>query len=142
MQTERTADMSHFGNPSYGLVREITGRDFATVVESTRAALAAEGFGVLTEIDVRQTFAKKLNVEFDDYLILGACNPTLAHQALTQERGLGLLLPCNVVLSREGDRVVVAAIDPEVMFSVVGDDALAPVATEVRARLLRVLEAV
>ena len=134
--------MSTFGQPGYGLVRESTDRDFATVGTATREARATEGFGVLTEIDVRATFKKKLDVDFDDYVILGACNPSLAHQALQSERPLGLLLPCNVVVTGEAGTVVVSAIDPERMFSVVDREDLAPIATEVRARLTRVLERV
>ncbi len=131
-----------FGDPSYGLTRSFTDRGFEALVQATREALGAEGFGVLTEIDVRATFAKKLDVAFDDYLILGACNPTLAHQALGFERSLGLLLPCNVVVTREGETTVVSAVDPERMFEVVGRAELQPVAAEVRARLLRVIESI
>lgn len=132
--------MSTFKNPSYGITRRITDRDFATVVEATIAALKTEGFGVLTQIDVKATLKKKIDVDFDDYLILGACNPPLAHEALLAERAIGLLLPCNVVVAGDGDGVAVSAIDPEAMFSVVGREDIAPMAKDVGDRLRRVME--
>jgi uncharacterized protein (DUF302 family) len=108
-----------------------------------RAALADEGFGVLTEIDVTHTFQEKLGVDFRPYRILGACNPTLAHQALGAERDIGLLLPCNVVVyaADEPGRSVVAILDPEVQLSVSGREDIAPLAREVRGRMERVLAA-
>ena len=132
-----------YGDPSYGLTRRLAGKTYAEAVESVKAALAAEGFGVLTEIDVQSTLKKKLDVDFRRYVILGACNPSLAHQALSAEPGLGLLLPCNVVVTEEGDgSVVVSAIDPLQMFRVVENKALDPVAKEVKAKLGRALAAV
>ena len=117
---------------------------YESAVERVRDALAAEGFGVLTEIDVRATLQKKLGVDFRPYIILGACNPPLAHRALTAERNIGLLLPCNLIVyagDRSGESVV-AAVDPEVSLSRVGNEALAPVALDVKTRLRRVLDAV
>lgn len=116
---------------------------YERAVERTREALAAEGFGVLSEIDVSATLKKKLDVDFRPYVILGACNPPLAHQALTAERDIGVLLPCNVVVyaADEPGRSVVAAVDPEVSLSRVGNDALRPLAADVKARLGRVLDA-
>lgn len=113
-------------------------------VERTREALGAEGFGVLTEIDVRATLRKKLDVDFRPYVILGACNPAMAHRALSVERDLGLLLPCNVIVyaADQDGRSVVAAVDPEVSLGRVGNDALAPVAADVKARLRRALDSV
>jgi uncharacterized protein (DUF302 family) len=113
-------------------------------VAATREALAAEGFGVLTEIDVRATLKNKLDVEFRPYVILGACNPPLAHQALTAEREIGLLLPCNVIVyeADEAGRSVVSIMDPEVALALAGNDAIKPLAQDVRSRLQRVLAAV
>ena len=113
-------------------------------VERTREALAAEGFGVLTEIDVRATLRKKLDVDFRPYVILGACNPPLAHRALAAEPEIGLLLPCNVVV-HEGDTPgtsVVSALDPVAALSLTGNREIAPLANEVRERLERVLRSV
>ncbi len=127
----------------YGL-SVATDLPYERAVERTREELSNEGFGVLTEIDIRNTLREKLDVEFGPYLILGACNPSLAHQALTAERDIGLLLTCNVVVyaSDAGDGSVVAAIDPVVQLEVTGNQAIAPLAREVRARLERVLDAV
>lgn len=114
---------------------------YEEAVARTRDALATEGFGVLSEIDVRATLKKKLDVDIRPYIILGACNPPLAHRALTVEPEIGLLLPCNVIV-REGDAPgtsVVAAVDPEVSLGRVGNEALTPVAAEVKERLQRVL---
>ncbi|MEX0912595.1 MAG: DUF302 domain-containing protein [Gemmatimonadota bacterium] len=113
-------------------------------VERTREALAAEGFGVLTEIDVAETLKKKLDVEFRQYIILGACNPPLAHQALTAERDIGLLLPCNVIVyaADEPGTSVVAAMDPVQALALTGNAEIEPLAADVRARLERILDAV
>jgi uncharacterized protein (DUF302 family) len=116
---------------------------YERAVELTRKALAAEGFGVLSEIDVSATLKQKLGVDFRPYVILGACNPALAHRALSAERDIGVLLPCNVVVyaADEPGRSVVAAVDPEVSLARVGNEALRPLAADVRTRLARVLEA-
>ena len=113
-------------------------------VEKTREELAKEGFGVLTEIDVKATLKKKLDVEFRPYIILGACNPPIAHQALSTETDLGLLLPCNVIVydSDKPGKSVVAAIDPVEQLKLTGNPAIEPFAQEVRARLERVLDGV
>jgi uncharacterized protein (DUF302 family) len=104
-------------------------------------ALGKEGFGVLTEIDVAATLKKKLDVDFRPYLILGACNPALAHKALSAVDHMGVLLPCNVILyADDAKSCTVAAIDPWAQFAKVDAPGLEPVATEVRARLVRVLE--
>ena len=110
-------------------------------IAKVTAALAAEGFGVLTEIDVAATMKKKLGVDVPPYKILGACNPPLAHQALSAEPEIGLLLPCNVVVyAGAAGQTIVSAIDPEAQFSLVERAELAPLAHEVGARLRRVLE--
>jgi uncharacterized protein (DUF302 family) len=117
---------------------------YERAVERTREELAKEGFGVLTEIDVRDTLRKKLDVDFRPYVILGACNPPLAHRALTAERDIGVLLPCNVVVyagEEEGTSEVVA-MDPEAALELSGNPAIAEVAGDVKAKILRVLAAV
>ncbi len=117
---------------------------YAQAVERTRDALANEGFGVLTEIDVAATLRKKLEVEFRPYIILGACNPPLAHRALEAELEIGLLLPCNVIVYAADDpeHTVVAALDPVEALSLSGNDAIQPIAEDVRRRLQRVLTTV
>lgn len=112
---------------------------FAAAVERVRAELSAEGFGVLCEIDVQATLKAKLGADVEAYLILGACNPPLAHQALTVEPELGVLLPCNVVIYERGGVTHISAIDAERMLSIVGNSALAPVAAQVRDRLASVV---
>lgn len=113
---------------------------FEQAVERVRTELQAEGFGVLCEIDVQATLREKLDVEEEPYLILGACNPPLAHRALTAEPDLGTLLPCNVVIYRRNEKTHISAIDAERMLSIVGRDDLAPIAAEVRTRLATVVE--
>jgi len=113
---------------------------FDEAVERTRAALQQEGFGVLCDIDVAATLKVKLGVERDDYVILGACNPPLAHKALQAEQELGLLLPCNVIVYATADGTRVSAIDPDVMLGMIDNPALAEVAREVRVRLERVMD--
>lgn len=108
---------------------------FEDTVTAVREALAEQGFGVLTEIDVTATLKQKLGHEMEDYLILGACNPPLAHRALDVDRSIGLLLPCNVVVRREGGQTVVQALDPHTMVTLTGLPELRPVATEAADRL-------
>lgn len=111
---------------------------FADAVERTRTALAQQGFGVLTEIDVKATLKTKLGAEMEDYLILGACNPPLAHRAITVDRQIGLLLPCNVVVRADpsaADTVIVEAMNPRLLVEVTGEAALEPVADDVTAKL-------
>jgi uncharacterized protein (DUF302 family) len=113
---------------------------FAETAARVRDALRAQGFGVLTEIDVQATLRGKLGEEIEQYLILGACNPPLAHRALTADRRIGLLLPCNVVIRAEAGQTVVEALDPQVMVAVTGQQSLRPVADEAGARLRAVLD--
>ncbi len=116
--------------------------DFNSALERVTAALKAEGFGVLTEIDVKETFKKKLDVDFRPYKILGACNPPLAYKALTTASEVGLLLPCNVTVAQAEDgKVDVSLIDPLAMLGVVASPQLQPVAEEAQARLERVAAA-
>ncbi len=126
----------------YGISTSVA-LDYASAVERTREELAKEGFGVLSEIDVAATLKKKLDVDFRPYVILGACNPPLAHRALAAERDLGLLLPCNVIVyagDKPGESVV-AAMDPVRALALTGNDDIRPIAEDVRKRLERVLQA-
>ncbi|RDI55277.1 uncharacterized protein (DUF302 family) [Nocardia mexicana] len=114
---------------------------FAEAVERTRTALSEQGFGVLTEIDVQATLRAKLGVDTENYLILGACNPPLAHRALEAERRVGLLLPCNVVVRSVGaDAVLVEAADPRMMADLVDAEAMTAVAEEATERLYAAIE--
>lgn len=104
-----------------------------------KAALREEGFGVLTEIDVRATLKEKLNVDFREYVIIGACNPPLAHRALEADLNVGTLLPCNVVVYSDGAESVISVFDPEAGMALANSAALLPIAREARACLLRAL---
>ena len=116
--------------------------EYETALEKVTEALKAEGFGVLTNIDVKETMKKKLDADFRKYTILGACNPPLAHKALTARPDVGLLLPCNVIVYEEGEATVVNIIDPLSMTNFIQDPALESVAEEARQRLKRVSEAI
>ena len=113
---------------------------FAESVERVRDELKEEGFGVLCEIDVQATLREKLGVEQEPYVILGACNPPLAHRALSAEPELGTLLPCNVVVYEHEGTTHISAIDADRMLSIVGNDELASIAAQVRAKLAAVVE--
>ena len=116
--------------------------DYETALSRVTEALKAEGFGVLTEIDVKNTLKQKLDVDFRPYKILGACNPPLAHRALTAAPDVGMLLPCNVTVSQiEEGRTEVAIIDPIMMLDFVEHEALKPIAEEANERLNRVIKA-
>lgn len=112
---------------------------FAATVERVRDELKAEGFGVLTEIDIAATLREKLNEQMEEYVILGACNPPLAHQALQADRSIGLLLPCNVVVRTTSTGTVVEALDPQIMVGLSDNPELKSVADAAAARLERVL---
>ncbi|MGH8827523.1 MAG: DUF302 domain-containing protein, partial [Jiangellaceae bacterium] len=115
---------------------------FEDAVSQVRAALADEGFGILSEIDVQATLRARIGAEIEPYLILGACNPPLAHQALEVDRSIGLLLPCNVVVRGAGDSTVIEMLDPQVMVTVTGEADLEPVAGEAGRRLTAAVEAI
>jgi uncharacterized protein (DUF302 family) len=127
--------------PAYGMsVTLATG--YADAVERTRAALAEQGFGVLTEIDVAATMKAKLDVDLPPYVILGACNPPLAYRAINAEASIGLLLPCNVVVrTLDEQHTRVEAMDPDVMVKVTGDPELGAVADEAKVKLSAALRA-
>ncbi|MFB6165861.1 MAG: DUF302 domain-containing protein [Haloarculaceae archaeon] len=127
---------------SYTIQTTVAG-EFDDVVDATIDALSEEGFGVLCDIDVQATLEEKLGEEFRQYRILGACNPPLAHEGLTEELDLGALLPCNVVVYEADDgSITVSAVDPEQLVGVTGNDALDEIGTEVHDRFERVLDAV
>lgn len=123
----------------YGYVKQLD-YGFDEAVARTKDALASEGFGVLSEIDVQATLKKKLDVQVPRYLILGACNPQLAHKALEAEPHIGLMLPCNVVVREAENGSEVSIAKPEAMFQLVDNEALGPVADDADQRLRRVLE--
>lgn len=126
---------------SYTIDRTVTG-DFDAVIDRVIAALKTEGFGVLTDIDVRATLANKLGVEFRPYRILGTCNPSMAHQALQMESKIGVMLPCNVVVQQlESGEIEVSAVDPVASIGRVDNPELGKVATAVREKLARVIAA-
>ncbi|MCZ7662746.1 MAG: DUF302 domain-containing protein [Thermoleophilia bacterium] len=129
-------------DPAYGIVKHVAvGYEEAVVL--ARAALKAQGFGVLTEIDVKKTMKEKLDVDFKPYIILGACNPQLAHKALTAEPDIGLMLPCNIVVYEEGPGAAcVEAISPMAALSVVDSAILGEVAAEAQKRLTAAMDAV
>lgn len=113
---------------------------YDAAIEQVRAALKQEGFGVLTEIDIRATLKEKLDADFEPYIILGACNPQLAYRALQAEHEIGLLLPCNVIVHAHGEgQTAISVMDPEAALGVVGNDAISPIAAEARERLERAL---
>ena len=113
---------------------------YPDAVARTRELLKDEGFGVLTEIDVQKTLKEKLGAEFRKYVILGACNPPLAHRALQAEREIGLILPCNVIVYEDGAGSVVSVMDPIPALGLVGNEALRPIAEDAAARLHRVID--
>jgi len=128
--------------PGLGLAKTAA-LSYEQAIAKVTDELKKEGFGVLTEIDVKETLKKKLNVEFRPYKILGACNPTLAHQALQKEVELGMFLPCNVIVYQSDDgRTVVSAVDPKIALGRLNRPQLEPIADEVAARLKRVIAAV
>lgn len=123
------------------IYKKSTIMDYADAVAKVKEELKKEGFGVLTEIDVKQTLKAKLNVDFEDYIILGACNPPLAYQALTAERDIGVLLPCNVIVYVQGGKTYISAVLPTVQLGKVGNPELLPIAEQVESKLKKVVDA-
>jgi len=125
---------------SYYFSKTING-DFDGAINKVTEALKAEGFGILTEIDVKETLKKKLDVDFKKYKILGACNPPAAYKALQFEDKIGTMLPCNVTVIEQGDgKIEIAAVDPAASMMAVQNDSLGEVASEIRDRLKRVID--
>jgi uncharacterized protein (DUF302 family) len=131
MQTGKTIE--------YGYVREV-GLRFEEAVTKIEAALKTEGFGVLSQIDIQAKLKEKLGVEFPRYVILGACNPAIAYQALQEEINLGLLLPCNAVVYEQSGRIHVGVVDAAKMLSVVGNPAMEGMAQQVNEKLRRAVD--
>ena len=125
----------------FGRHRTLENTSVDAAVEKVTAALANEGFGVLTTIDVKATLKKKIDVDFRDYRILGACNPKFAHRALELDASLGLMLPCNVVVQAEGTGAKVEFINAQAMFAMMDNPEMKPIADEVDAKLQRALAA-
>jgi uncharacterized protein (DUF302 family) len=136
---EKTAENRSGTDVGYGYCRTLE-LPFESTLQQARECLKSEGFGVLCEIDIREKLKEKLGVDFTKYVILGACNPPLAYNALQQEMNLGLLLPCNVVVYEKGGKSFVAAIDAARMLSVAGNPELEGIARQVNERLQRVVE--
>jgi uncharacterized protein (DUF302 family) len=126
---------------TYGYTRRLDGMTYEHALARVTEVLKAEGFGVLTEIDVQETLKKKLGVDFRRYKILGACNPALAHQALGADPLIGLLLPCNVIVFEDEGATVVSFTNPRELFRLVRDPRVASIADEVDHKLRRALEA-
>jgi uncharacterized protein (DUF302 family) len=122
----------------YGLKTK-TSLSYDRAIEKVKEELSKEGFGVLTEIDVKATLKKKIDVDFDNYVILGACNPKLAHQALLAEQDIGLLLPCNVIVYEKEGETQISAIDPAVAMGFVENEELGILASQVREKLVSVI---
>jgi len=122
-------------DPSYAFSKKLEGATVEDAIARVSEALKANGFGVLTKIDIRETLKKKIDVDFRPYVILGACNPKLAHKALQGESAIGLLLPCNVVVQDDDGGALVSFADPKAMFELVPNAAIEDVATEARSLL-------
>jgi uncharacterized protein (DUF302 family) len=120
---------------------KVTDQSFDEAIETVTALLKEQGFGVLTEIDVKETLKKKLDVDFKKYRILGACNPNFAHKALQAEDKIGVMLPCNVIVEEHEDgKVEVSAVDPVASMQAISNENLEPIAEEVRANLRKVID--
>lgn len=124
----------------YSFYRKLSGESLVTAEEKVTEALKKEGFGVLTRIDVKATLKQKLDVDFKPYVILGACNPPIAHRALTHDDTIGLLLPCNVVVAEVDEGAEVAIVRPYAMFQAVDRPDMEPIVEEAEGKLKRVIE--
>jgi len=124
---------------TYYLSTSIAG-NFPDVIDRVKSALQEQGFGILSEIDVSKTFSNKLNIQYHPYVILGACNPALAHHALSHDDKIGVLLPCNVIVQNKDDAIEIAAIDPVVSLGSTGDPALEETANQVKSKLQHVID--
>ena len=125
----------------YG-ISKTTSLGYQQAIDKVTEELKKEGFGVLTTIDVKETLKKKLNVDFEDYIILGACNPPFAHKSLLAERDLGLLLPCNVIVYEEDGKTFIAGVKPTLTMTMVGNQKLEKVAYEVERKLSKAIDSV
>lgn len=125
----------------YGYSKRVS-LGYEEAVAKAKECLKEEGFGVLTEIDVRETLRRKLGVDFDDYVILGACNPPFAYKALQAERSIGVMLPCNIIVHSQDGEIHVGAILPSVQLGKVGNPDLEPIAEEMEKRLKRVVDSI
>ena len=123
----------------YGYKKTVNS-DYQTTVQKAREELKKEGFGVITEIDVRDTLKKKLNVEYCNYIILGACNPPFAYKALQEEKDVGLMMPCNVVVYEDKEKTIVAAALPATLLKLIGNDKLQETAQNIEIKLKRVID--
>ncbi|MFQ5474496.1 MAG: DUF302 domain-containing protein [Candidatus Nanoarchaeia archaeon] len=123
----------------YGYKKEV-GTSYEDAVEKTKEELKNEGFGILTEIDVKETLKKKLDVDFDKYAILGACNPPFAYKALQTERDVGLMLPCNVIVYELDGKVFVSAILPMVAMGMIDNEDLREIAEQIEKKLKKVID--
>jgi uncharacterized protein (DUF302 family) len=127
--------------PDYGFTKTLD-EPFDSVMERTKQELQKEGFGVLTSIDIREKFKEKLGIDFRKYVILGACNPPSAHQAITIEENIGLLLPCNVIVYEKDNKTVVSIIKPSVAMNMIQNEQLLEVARKVEQKLKKVFESI
>ena len=125
----------------YGYKKQVS-IPYQEAVDRTKEELNKEGFGILTEIDVKATLRKKLNVDYDDYIILGACNPPFAYQALKLEKDIGLLLPCNIIIYDSNGQTFVSAIIPTVAMNMVENEELRIIATQVEEKLKKVIDSI
>lgn len=126
---------------TYSISKKVVG-SFEDALRQTKQALAREEFGILTEINIRETLKKKLGIDYPEYVILGACHPQSAYQTLQKEKEIGLLLPCNVIVYEEGGGIIVSAIRPTIAMQMVENSDLAKVATDIESKLRRVIDAV